>query len=102
MYAQADLRLCWSHIPHCWKSHALAHMILVSDLINTGEIRMYAFSLLNDISGSVVVDSLLIVTPIVGSCNCFTFCCVILCVHDNFVIILMGKRELVALLSLAS
>ena len=25
-YAQADLRLCWSHIPHCWKSHALAHI----------------------------------------------------------------------------
>ena len=24
-YAQADLRHCWSHIPHCWKSHALAH-----------------------------------------------------------------------------
>ena len=24
-YAQADLRLCWSHIPHCWKSHAPAH-----------------------------------------------------------------------------
>ena len=24
MYAQADLRLCWSHILHCWKSHALA------------------------------------------------------------------------------
>ena len=23
MYAQADLRLCWSHIPHFWKSHAL-------------------------------------------------------------------------------
>ena len=23
MYAQADLRLCWSHIPYCWKSHAL-------------------------------------------------------------------------------
>ena len=23
-YAQADLRLCWSHISHCWKSHALA------------------------------------------------------------------------------
>ena len=23
-YAQADLSLCWSHIPHCWKSHALA------------------------------------------------------------------------------
>ena len=25
-YAQADLRLCWSHIPHCWKSHALAQI----------------------------------------------------------------------------
>ena len=25
---QADLRLCWSHIPHCWKPHALAHIIL--------------------------------------------------------------------------
>ena len=21
IYAQADLRLCWSHVPHCWKSH---------------------------------------------------------------------------------
>ena len=28
MYAQADLRLCWLHIPHCWKSHALAHFYL--------------------------------------------------------------------------
>ena len=27
-YAQADLRLCWPHIPHCWKSYALAQMIL--------------------------------------------------------------------------
>ena len=32
-YAQADLRLCWSrgwsHIPRCWKAHALAHLILI-------------------------------------------------------------------------
>ena len=28
----------------------------------------------------------------------FLFCCVLLCVHSSFVIILMGKRELVALL----
>ena len=27
-YAQAGLRLCWSHKTHCWKSHALAHIIL--------------------------------------------------------------------------
>ena len=26
-YAQADMRLCWSHIPHCWKSHVAAHML---------------------------------------------------------------------------
>ena len=24
-YAQADLRLCWSHTPHCWKFHVAAH-----------------------------------------------------------------------------
>ena len=27
-YVQADLRLCWSHIPHCWKSHSTAHLPL--------------------------------------------------------------------------
>ena len=26
-YAQADLRLCWSHIPYCWKSHAAAQFL---------------------------------------------------------------------------
>ena len=25
-YAQADLRLCWSHIPHCCKSHVVAQL----------------------------------------------------------------------------
>ena len=52
--------------------------------------------------GSVVVDSLLIVTPIVEFCNCSMFCCALLCVHSSFAIILMGKRELVALLCLSS
>ena len=28
---QAGLSLCWSHIPHCWKSHAAAHLIFVLD-----------------------------------------------------------------------
>ena len=27
-YAQVDLRLCWLHILHCWKSHATAHMFI--------------------------------------------------------------------------
>ena len=25
-YVQAGLSLCWSHIPHCWKSHVTAHI----------------------------------------------------------------------------
>ena len=48
--------------------------------------------------GSFTVDSLLIVTPIVGLCNCSMFCCALLCVHFSFAIISMGMRELVALL----
>ena len=52
--------------------------------------------------GSVVVDFLCIVTPIVGVCNCSMFCCKLLYVHSSIAIILMGKRELVALLNLSS
>ena len=37
-----------------------------------------------------------------GACNCSIFCCTLLYVHSSFVIILMGKRELFALLSLSS
>ena len=42
-----------------------------------------------------------IATPIVGFCNCSMFSCVLLYVHSSFAI-LMGKRELVALLCLPS
>ena len=52
--------------------------------------------------GSVVVDSLLIFTPVVRFCNVSMFCCALLYVHSSFAIVLMGKRELVALLSLSS
>ena len=52
----------------------------------------------------VVVDFLFIVTPIVGVCNCSMsmFCCALLYVHSSIAIILMGKRELIALLNLSS
>ena len=53
-------------------------------------------------AGSVVVDFLFIVTPIVGVCNCSMFCCTLLYVHSSIAIILMGKRELIALLNLSS
>ena len=52
--------------------------------------------------GSVVVDFLFIVTPIVGVCNCSMFCCTLLYVHSSIAIILVGKRELIALLNLSS
>ena len=48
------------------------------------------------------VDFLFIVTPIVGVCNCSMFCCTLLYVHFSIAIILMGKRELIALLNLSS
>ena len=37
-----------------------------------------------------------------GVCNCSMFCCMLLYVHSIIAIILMGKRELVALLNLSS
>ena len=41
-------------------------------------------------------------TPIVGVCNCSMFCCTLLIVHSSIAIILMGKRELIALLNMSS
>ena len=36
-----------------------------------------------------------------GVCNCSMFCCTLLYVHSSIAIILMGKRELTALLNLS-
>ena len=49
-----------------------------------------------------MVYLLYINTPNEGVRNCSMFCCTLLYVHFSFAIILMGKRELVALLSLSS
>ena len=37
-----------------------------------------------------------------GVCNCSMFCCMLLYVHSSVAIILMGKRELIALLNVSS
>ena len=37
-----------------------------------------------------------------GVCNCSMFCCTLLYVHSSIAIIWIGKRELIALLSLSS
>ena len=41
------------------------------------EAKLYGISVLG--GGSVVVDFLFIVIPIVGVCNCSMFCCMLLC-----------------------
>ena len=53
-------------------------------------------------TAALVTEELLIVTLIAGVCNCSMFCCTLLCVNSSIAIILMGKRELVALLNLSS
>ena len=44
-YAQADLRLCWSHIhvhvPQCWKSHVAAHILLKFNEIHGGAVAQW-------------------------------------------------------------
>ena len=37
-----------------------------------------------------------------GVCNCSMFCCTLFYVHSSIAVILMGKRELIALLNLSS
>ena len=37
-----------------------------------------------------------------GVCDCSMFCCTLLYVHSSIAIILLGKRELIALLNLSS
>ena len=63
---------------------------------------MRAENLLSVIGSGSVVDFLFIVTPIVEVCKCSMFCCALLYVHSSIAIILMGKRELVALLNCLS
>ena len=44
----------------------------------------------------------LLLLPLWESVICSMLCCTLLCVHSSIAIILMGKRELVALLNLSS
>ena len=52
-------------------------------------------------AGDINSLNLLVVTPIAGVCNCSMFCCTLLYVHSSIAIIVMEKRELVALLNLS-
>ena len=52
--------------------------------------------------GSVVVGFFFVVAPVVGVCDCFVFCCSLLCVRSGVAVVLMGRWGLVALLGLSS
>ena len=54
------------------------------------------------LNGNGYFDFWFMVTPIVGVFYCSMLCCTLLYIHSSVAIILMGKRELVALLSLSS
>ena len=43
-----------------------------------------------------------VVKCIMGVCNCSMFCCTLLYVHSSIAIILIGKRQLIAMLNLSS
>ena len=49
----------------------------------------------------VLSSQCILIATFVGVCHCSMFCCTLLYVPSSFAIILMGKRELVALLSLS-
>ena len=44
--------------------------------------------------GSVVVDFLFVVAPIVRVCGCSVFCGALLCVRSGVAVVLVGKRTL--------
>ena len=72
------------------------------DLHSIFKNNLVILSIPNYFDNSEAKNILFTVTPIVGVCNCYRFCCTFLYVHSSFAIILMGKRELIALLSLSS
>ena len=71
---------------------------IFSRLIRINDTSKISFSSVAQ-ADSVVVDSLLIVAPIVGFCVCSIFCCALFCLISCFAIIMMGKIVLVALSS---
>ena len=74
----------------------------MTEILFTGILNLKLINSNKYYSNLNVVDFLFIVTPIVGVCNCSMFCCTLLYVHSSIAIILMRKRELIALLNLSS
>ena len=81
---------------------ALMCRVVCAFVVHMQQSQVFFHAVKSGFTGSVVVDFLFIVTPIVGVCNCSMFCCTLLYVYSSIAIILMGKRELIALLNLSS
>ena len=64
--------------------------------------NLWLYPIRRRVAFASALEFLFIVTPIVGVCNYSMSCCMLLYVHSSIAIILMGKRELVALLNLSS
>ena len=51
-YAQVNLRLYWSHIPHCWKSHVAAC------IMSTEKSYMHILARMSAATAAIVLSSL--------------------------------------------
>ena len=51
-YAQAGLSLCWSHMPHYWKSHIAAHIYIFKVQLLQKRLPFLDFSILSSVNGS--------------------------------------------------
>ena len=85
-------------------------LIILKTCIKSARLRLYSImGKFNSCSLSLYDKCLRVKSILVdcysrwgGFCNCYMFCCALLCVHSSSVILSMGKRELVALLCLSS
>ena len=86
------------HLFNPFKSNETSHFYQMYQSIFVFRVAGYCYSNFNRTSckqtveslmrhGSVVVDSLLIVTPVVGFCNCSMICYALLYDHSGFAII---------------
>ena len=73
-YVQADLRLCWSHIPHCWKSHGsiISTLALLSPDLSSFENTVEPDQLSYD--KAICSGSRLFSTLIENTCLQLAFC----------------------------
>ena len=58
--------------------------------------------MLSKLLSLLLVFHYLDIDQLAAFCNCSMFCCTLLYIHSSIAIILMGKRELIALLNLSS